>query len=117
LFSSILTLVAGIYWYLSPLKYEEKLTGYKEGYILIVGMWLAVSLFSTLPYLFKVLSGSFYRCLFRNLCRDSQQQVATVFDDPDLLPKGLYSVEKPHSMLGGIGFILISLLVLPSLKL
>ncbi len=114
LFSSILTLVAGILVF-SPLKYEEKLTGYKEGYIIIVGMWLAVSLFSTLPYLFTGSVRSFTDAFFESMSGFTTTG-ATVFDDPDLLPKGLILWRSLTQWLGGIGFILISLSVLPVVK-
>ncbi len=114
LFSSILTLVAGILVF-SPLRYEEKLTGYKEGYITIVGIWLAVSLFGTLPYLFTGSIKSFTDAFFESISGFTTTG-ATVFDDPGLLPKGLILWRSLTQWLGGLGFILISLSVLPVVK-
>ncbi|HOB85299.1 MAG TPA: TrkH family potassium uptake protein [Bacteroidales bacterium] len=114
LFSGILTLVAGILVF-SPLRNEEKVSGYKEGYIITVGIWLILSLFGTLPYLFTGSVKNFCDAFFESVSGFTTTG-ATIITDLDALPKGLILWRNLTQWLGGIGFILISLSVLPVLR-
>jgi trk system potassium uptake protein TrkH len=114
LFSSIITLVSGILVF-SPLRYEEKLSAYKEGYIITVGIWLSLSLFGTLPWLLSGSIKSFTDAFFESMSGFTTTG-ATVLTDPGALPKGLVLWRSLSQWIGGIGFILISLSVLPVVK-
>ncbi|HBE43768.1 MAG TPA: potassium transporter, partial [Bacteroidales bacterium] len=114
LFAAIVTLIAGILFY-SPLRFEEKITGYKEGYIITVGMWLFMSLFGTLPYLFAGSVNSFTDAFFESMSGFTTTG-ATIIQDIEILPKGLILWRSMTQWLGGLGFILISLSVLPVVK-
>lgn len=114
LFASIITLISGILFY-SPLRFEEKITGYKEGYIITVGMWLFMSLFGTLPYIFTGSVKCFTDAFFESMSGFTTTG-ASILQDIDILPKGLILWRSLTQWLGGIGFILISLSVLPVVK-
>lgn len=114
LLSSIITLVSGILVY-SPLRYEEKLSGYKEGYIITTGIWLSLSLFGTLPWLFTATTESFTDAFFESMSAFTTTG-ASVLADPGALPKGLVLWRSFSQWIGGLGFILISLSVLPVVK-
>lgn len=114
LFSSIITLIAGILVY-SPLRFEEKITGSKEGYIIVAGIWLTLSLFGTLPYLFTGSVKCFTDAFFESVSGFTTTG-ASIFEDPGKLPEGLILWRSSTQWIGGIGFILISLSVLPVVK-
>ena len=114
LFSAIITLVAGILVF-SPLRNEEKISGYKEGYIITVGIWLILSLFGTLPFLFTGSVKSFSDAFFESVSGFTTTG-ATIIGDLGSLPKGVVLWRSLTQWLGGIGFILISLSVLPVLR-
>ncbi len=114
LFSAIITLVAGILVF-TPLRNDEKISGYKEGYIITVGIWLTLSLFGTLPFLFTGSLRSFCDAFFESVSGFTTTG-ATIIDDLTSLPKGLILWRSLTQWLGGIGFILISLSVLPVLR-
>lgn len=114
LFSAIITLVSGILVF-SPLRADEKLSGYKEGYIITVGIWLILSLFGTLPYLLTGSVKNFCDAFFESMSGFTTTG-ATILSDIESLPHGLVLWRSLTQWLGGIGFILISLSVLPVLK-
>jgi len=114
LFSSVVTLVSGILAY-TPLKNEEKISGYKEGYIIIAGIWVILSLFGTLPYLFTGALRSFTDAFFESMSGFTATG-ATILNDIESLPRGLILWRSLTQWLGGIGFILISISVLPVLR-
>ena len=114
LLSAIITVVTGVLVF-TPLRNEEKLSGHKEGYIIITGMWLILCLFGTLPYL---LTGSIK--LFTNAFFESMSGFtttgATILTDIDSLPRGVLFWRSITQWLGGIGFILISLSLIPVVR-
>ena len=114
LLSSIITLVSGILVF-SPLRYEEKLSGYKEGYIIIAGIWLSLSLLGTLPWMLSGTTESFTDAFFESMSGFTTTG-ASILTDPGILPKGLVLWRSLSQWIGGLGFILISLSVLPVVK-
>ncbi len=62
LYCSIITIVTGVLVF-TPLRNEEKLSGQKEGYIILSGIWILLSLFGTLPYLAQRNHRKFRRCI------------------------------------------------------
>src|SRR4030042_428790 len=66
LFAAIITIVTGILVF-TPLRNEEKLSGPKEGYIIITGIWLLAGLFGTLPYLFSGTIRNFGDAFFESI--------------------------------------------------
>jgi len=114
LFAAIVTMIAGILFF-SPLRFEEKISGYKEGYIITVGIWLFMSLFGTLPYLFTGSVNSFTDAFFESMSGFTTTG-ATILQDIEILAKGVILWRSLTQWLGGIGFIMISLSVLPVIK-
>src|SRR4030042_32007 len=114
LFSAIITTVTGILVF-TPLRNEEKLSGYKEGYIIITGIWLILSLFGTLPYL---LSGSVrsFGNAFVEAISGFTTTGATILTSIDNLPYGILFWRSLTQWIGGLGFILISLSLIPVVR-
>lgn len=114
LFSSIITIVTGILVF-TPLREEERLTGYKEGYIIITGLWVICSLLGTLPF---ILSGSIknFGFAFFESISGFTTTGATILTDIESLPHGILFWRSMTQWLGGLGFILISLSLIPVVK-
>ena len=64
LYSALITIVTGILVF-TPLRNEERVSGNKEGYIIVTGIWILFSLFGTLPYPVQWFNKEFWRCILR----------------------------------------------------
>jgi trk system potassium uptake protein TrkH len=114
LFSAIITIVSGILVY-TPLRNVEKLVGNKEGYIIITGIWLILSLFGTIPYMLSGTIRSFGDAFFESMSGFSTTG-ATILTNIESLPHGVLFWRSLTQWMGGIGFIIISLSVLQVVK-
>jgi trk system potassium uptake protein TrkH len=114
LYSAIITIVSGLIVF-SPLKNEERVTGKKEGYIIITGMWVLFGLYGTLPYLLSDSLKSFPDAFFESISGFTTTG-ATIFSDIEKLQHGILFWRSLTQWLGGIGVIFISLYVLPVFK-
>jgi trk system potassium uptake protein TrkH len=114
LFSAIITVVTGVLVF-TPLRDEEKLSGYKEGYIIITGIWLMLSLFGTLPYLLTGTIKLFTNAFFESISGFTTTG-ATILTDIDSIPRGVLFWRSVTQWLGGLGFILISLSLIPVVR-
>jgi trk system potassium uptake protein TrkH len=114
LLSAIITIVTGVLVF-TPLRHEEKLSGHKEGYIIITGMWLISSLFGTLPYLLSGTISNFPDAFFESVSGFTTTG-ATVFGNPESLPYGILFWRSITQWMGGLGFIIISMSVLQVVK-
>ena len=114
LLSAIITIVTGILVY-TPLRKEEKLYGNKEGYIIVPGIWLIMTLFGTLPYLFSGTIRNFGDAFFESMSGFTTTG-ATILTNIDSQTHGILFWRSATQWVGGIGFILISLSLLPVVK-
>lgn len=114
LFSGIITTVIGVIVF-TPLRNEEKLSENKEGYIILTGIWLLLSLFGTLPYLLSGSVKSFGNAFFESMSGFTTTG-ATILTDIESQPHGILIWRSFTQWIGGIGFILISLSVLPVVR-
>lgn len=110
LFSAIITLVVGVLVY-TPLRNEEKVTGQKEGYIIITGIWILLSLFGTLPYLLSGTIKNFGDAFFESISGFTTTG-ATVITNIELQLHSILFWRSLTQWIGGLGFIVISLSVL-----
>ncbi|MBN1107545.1 MAG: hypothetical protein JXR66_08845 [Bacteroidales bacterium] len=114
LLSAIITIVSGILVF-TPLRNEEKLSGQKEGFVIITGMWLIASFFGTLPYLLSGTVRDFSDAFFESVSGFTTTGVS-VFSDPGTLPRGILLWRCLTQWMGGLGFIIISLSVLQVIR-
>lgn len=114
LFAGIITIVTGVLVY-TPLRKEEKLYSNKEGYIIVVGMWLIITLFSTLPYLMTKTVTSFTDAFFESMSGFTTTG-ATILNSIESQSHGILFWRSLTQWLGGLGFIIISLSLLPVVK-
>jgi trk/ktr system potassium uptake protein len=114
LFSAIITIVTGILVF-TPLGKEEKFSGYKEGFIIITGIWLILSLFGTLPFLLTGSIKNFSNAFFESVSGFTTTG-ATILTDIDSQPHGVLFWRSITQWIGGIGFILMSLSLIPVVR-
>jgi trk system potassium uptake protein TrkH len=110
LYCSIITIVTGVLVF-TPLRNEEKLTGQKEGYIILSGIWILLSLFGTLPYLLSGTTSNFGDAFFESISGFTTTG-ATILTNIESQPRGLLFWRSITQWMGGLGFIVISLSVL-----
>ena len=103
------------FWYFTPLRNEERVYRNKEGYIIVTGIWLIFSLFSTLPFLFSGSISNFGDAFFESMSGFTTTG-ATIIPNVESMPHGILFWRSLTQWLGGIGIILISLSVIPVLK-
>ena len=114
LLSAIITTVTGILVF-TPLRDEEKLYGNKEGYIIVAGIWLILSLFGTLPYLFSGTVKTFGDAFFESMSGFTTTG-ATILTDVEAQKHGILFWRSLTQWFGGLGFIIISLSVLQVIR-
>jgi len=114
LLSAIITVVTGIIVF-TPLRNEEKLSGYKEGYIILTGIWILLSLFGTLPFLLTGSVVNFSNAFFESMSGFTTTG-ATILTDIESQSKGILIWRSFTQWIGGVGFILISLSILPVVR-
>ncbi len=113
-FSALITIFTGIIVF-TPLRNEERVSGKKEGYIIVTGTWVIFSLFGTLPFLFSGSIESFGDAFFESMSGFTTTG-ATIFSDVESLPHGILFWRSLTQWMGGIGIILISLSIFPVVK-
>jgi trk system potassium uptake protein TrkH len=114
IYSALITILTGILVF-TPLRDEEKVYGNKEGYIIVIGVWIIFSLFATLPFLFSGSIGNFGDAFFESMSGVTTTG-ATILTDIESLPHGIIFWRSITQWLGGIGIIFISLSFLPVFK-
>lgn len=114
IYSAIITLATGILVF-TPLRYEEHVYSTREGFVIVTGIWLIFSLFSTLPFLFSGSITSFTDAFFESIAGYTTTN-ATVFRDIESLPHGIIFWRCLIQWLGGIGLVIISFSVLPVVR-
>lgn len=77
--------------------------------------WLLLSLTGTLPYYFADLQISFTDSLFESISGITTTG-ASIFQDVEVLPRGIQLWRSITQWVGGIGIILVAVAVLPSIK-
>ena len=114
IYSALITIVTGVLVF-TPLRNEERIFGNKEGYIIITGIWIIFSLFSTLPFLFSQSVSNFGDAFFESMSGFTTTG-ATILTDVEAMPHGILFWRSLTQWLGGIGIIFISLSVIPVFK-
>jgi len=114
LFSGIITIVTGAMVF-TPLRNEDKITGNKEGYLILAGIWLLLSLFGTLPYLMSGTIRNFTDAFFESMSGFTTTG-ATILTNIESNSHGILFWRSITQWMGGAGFILISMSVLQVVK-
>lgn len=91
---------------------HSKAMGKKEGFLIVTLIWLVFSLFGMLPYLFSGVITNFTDAYFETISGFTTTG-STVFDNIEKLPHGLIFWRCLMQWLGGMGFVVLSMAVLP----
>ena len=114
LYSALITIFTGIIVF-TPLRNEERVSGNKEGYIIVTGIWILFSLFGTLPFLLSGSIKSFGDAFFESMSGFTTTG-ATIFTNVESLPHGILFWRSLTQWLGGLGIIFISLSIFPVVR-
>lgn len=112
--SAGLTLFIGVALILT-MRGGDMAIGIREAFILTLGSWLGVTLFSALPFAFAELDLSFADAFFEAMSGITTTG-ATVITDLDNAPPGILLWRALLQWLGGIGIIVTAVAMLPMLK-
>lgn len=85
------------------------------GFLLIVTIWLTAALLGALPLYFSTLPISFSKALFESMSGITSTG-ATVLTGLDTMPRGILMWRSILCWFGGLGFVGLGLLLLPSLR-
>lgn len=113
LFSALITLAVGVICVLfSPHKsgYIDK----RMAYLIVTLVWVAMSLFGTLPFLATGTIDNFTDAFFEMMSGFTTAG-ATVFEDIEVLPKSLLFWRSLSQWIGGVGIVMLVLAIVPSL--
>ena len=113
-YSALIAIVTGIVVF-APLRNEERISGTREGYIIVTGIWIIFSIFGTLPFLFSGSISGFGDAFFESMSGFTTTG-ATILTDVESMPHGILFWRSLTQWLGGLGIIFISLSVIPVLK-
>lgn len=111
LYSAIITLVTGALVF-TPLRKNDKPHGTREGYLIMTLIWLVFGLFGSLPYLLTSSAGNFTDAFFESVSGFTTTG-ASVFNYPELLPKGILFWRSLTQWMGGIAIIMLSSYLIP----
>jgi trk system potassium uptake protein TrkH len=114
LYSAVITIITGVLVF-TPLRNTERIYGNKEGYIIVTGIWLIFSLFSTLPFLLSKTIPNFGDAFFESMSGFTTTG-ATILPDVEIIPNGILFWRSLTQWLGGLGIIFISLSIIPVFK-
>lgn len=111
---ALITAVAGVLlWYFNRSAKSDHL-GKREGYVIVSLSWIIFSFFGAIPFYLSVSELSFTDAFFETMSGFTTTG-ATIFADVEALPEGLLYWRAFTHWLGGMGFIVLSLAILPLL--
>ena len=113
--STFITLAVGVL--MSQLFRDHNSTiGKREGYLIVTGSWLIFSLFGSLPFTIGNAIPSYTDAFFETISGFTTTG-ASILTDPESMSHGLLYWRSMTQWLGGMGIIVLSLAILPILKI
>jgi trk system potassium uptake protein TrkH len=114
LISGSITGLAGlILWFLTR-KSDRREIGKREGYVIVTGSWLVMSLFGSLPFIIHGSIPSYTDAFFETMSGFTTTG-ASILTNIEAMPYGLLFWRSLTQWLGGMGIIVLSLAILPIL--
>ena len=113
IFASITTFGIGtIMWWFS--RRSPKNIGKREGYLIVAAGWLAISVFSTLPYLYSGVLPNITNAFFESVSGLTTTG-ASVINDIEAVPRGVLFWRSLSQWIGGMGIIVLTVAIFPLL--
>ncbi|MBQ9104147.1 MAG: TrkH family potassium uptake protein [Clostridia bacterium] len=98
---------------LTFLKTEEKAIHAREGFIIVVAVWLIISLFGCLPFIISGSIPSFVDAFFETVSGFTTTG-ASILNEVESLPKSLLFWRSFTHFLGGMGVLVFVLIIIPT---
>ncbi len=114
LISSSITLTAGLLLRIFTNDYKNAEIRKRDGYLIVVGGWLCMSLFGCLPYILSGSIPSFTNAFFETMSGFTTTG-SSILDDIESLPKGILFWRSMTQWIGGMGIIVLTIAILPLL--
>ncbi|MCW8813500.1 MAG: TrkH family potassium uptake protein, partial [Chlorobium sp.] len=108
-------LVGSLLWFLTKTDPNEDISK-RDGYFIVALGWIACSVFGTLPFIIHGSIPSFTDAFFETMSGFTTTG-ASILTDIESLPHGLLFWRSMTQWLGGMGIIVLSIAILPFLKL
>lgn len=114
IYSTLITLIAGLAIKFSTRHHKNDEVKKREGYLIVALGWIAMTIFSSLPY---VLSGAIpnYTNAFFETISGLTTTGASIINDIESLPKGILFWRSMTQWIGGMGIIVLTIAILPLL--
>ncbi len=112
LLSSLISFLIGVFLFL--LHKSSDGVRKREGYLIVSGGWLAMTLLSAIPYMLSGELTDFASAFFES-ASGLTTTGATVFEDIESLPRGILVWRSMTQWLGGMGIIVLSVAIFPLL--
>ncbi len=113
--SALMTGFAGLMMVLISRDAWAERVRLKEGFLLTVTSWIAVSIFGSIPYLFLDRGMSFADAWFETVSGLTTTG-STVLSGLDKMPPGILLWRSLTQWIGGVGIVVMALIMLPFLK-
>ena len=115
LFSSGLSLVlGGILWFATSRTGRHRNIRKRDGYIIVTLSWIVMALSGSLPYIITGAIPSFTDAFFESISGFTTTG-ATILDNIESLPKSVLFWRSLTQWIGGLGFIVLVISILPSM--
>ncbi len=115
LISAFITLAVGVFMS-QVFRAHDSTIGKREGYLIVTGSWLVFSLFGSLPFAIGNNIPSYTDAFFETISGFTTTG-ASILTDIESMPHGLLYWRSMTQWLGGMGIIVLSLAILPVLKI
>jgi len=102
----------GIIWWFN--RSASKNIGKREGYLIVAVSWLAISIFSSLPYVFSDAIPDLTGAIFESVSGLTTTG-ASVINDIESMPEGILYWRSLTQWLGGMGIIVLTVAIFPLL--
>lgn len=117
LFSSLISLVAGLILFLTTRKQDEDVSiQRRDAYLIVTFSWLFMSIIGSLPYLFSGAIPSVVDAFFESVSGFSTTG-SSILVDIEILPKSILFWRSLTHWIGGIGIIMLVIIVMPTLQI
>lgn len=113
--AAISFLLAAFFRFITPVSDFRKLSN-RDGYIVVTLSWIVFLVLGSLPYLLSGTLTSFTNAFFES-CSGFTTTGSTVFRDVEILPRSILFWRSLTHWTGGLGFIALIIIILPSLKI
>ncbi len=112
--SSAITLMSGLALRIITKNRQNKELKKRDGYIIVSGGWLILSLFGALPYIISGAIPNFTDAFFETISGFTTTG-ASILNDIEAVPKGILFWRSFTQWIGGMGIIVLAVAILPFL--